>query len=134
MYARQCTAGEKNELSKTMTNIPQLDGNISITSDYSDSKIPVIVSSRESPVNCVNKVRPLSTIIEDYLKLSNVIHQQPVLNKIRKSDKVASALNLPTVMNLNSRSIYNKINEFHDVVTQYEVDLVFSPKPGKDMI
>ena len=119
MYTKQCTAEDENEPRKNLTNIPQLDGNTSITSEYPDSNIPVIISSRESPENYVNKVKSLSIIIEDYLKLSNVVQQQPVLKRIRKSEKAASAINLPIVMNLNSRSIYNKIDEFHDVVTQY---------------
>ena len=35
------------------------------------------------------------------------------------------ALNLPTVMNVNPRSIYNKAKEFHKFVTEEEIDCVF---------
>ena len=34
------------------------------------------------------------------------------------------ALDLPVVLNVNPRSVYNKISEFHTLVTQHEVDLV----------
>ena len=34
------------------------------------------------------------------------------------------AVELPTVMNLNPRSIYNKCEEFPILLEQYEVDLV----------
>ena len=47
-----------------------------------------------------------------------------VLRQIKKSDKALAAVNLPTVVNLNPRSVYNKISEFHDMVEQYDVDLV----------
>ena len=32
---------------------------------------------------------------------------------------------MPTVINLNPRSVYNKVNEFHSLVSELEVDLVF---------
>ena len=35
------------------------------------------------------------------------------------------ALNLPTVMNVNPRSIYNKVEEFHKFVVEEEIDCVF---------
>ena len=39
--------------------------------------------------------------------------------------KLVQALNLPTVMNVNPRSIYNKKNEFHTFVEEEEIDCVF---------
>ena len=42
-----------------------------------------------------------------------------------KSNKLLQALNLPTVMNVNPRSIYNKANDFHKFVEEHEVDCVF---------
>ena len=35
---------------------------------------------------------------------------------IKRSNKLIQALNLPNVMNVNPRSIYNKIQEFHTFV------------------
>ena len=31
---------------------------------------------------------------------------------------------MPTVVNINSRSVYNKVDEFHSLVTELEVDLI----------
>ena len=44
---------------------------------------------------------------------------------IKRNDKVAQALNLPTLCNLNPRSVYNKADEFHTFVEQEEVDVLF---------
>ena len=46
------------------------------------------------------------------------------LTVIKRSNKVFEALNLPKVLNLNPRSIYNKIDEFATFVTEEDVDLV----------
>ena len=40
------------------------------------------------------------------------------LTVIKRSNKVCEALNLPKVLNLNPRSIYNKIDEFATFVTE----------------
>ena len=44
---------------------------------------------------------------------------------IKKSNKPIQALNLPVIANVNPRSVYNKMNEFHTFVEQEEVDVVF---------
>ena len=44
---------------------------------------------------------------------------------IKRSDKPIHALNLPVIANINPRSIYNKIKEFHTFVEQEEIDVVF---------
>ena len=44
---------------------------------------------------------------------------------IQRSNKVLQALELPIMVNLNPRSVYNKIDEFHTFVTEHEVDVVF---------
>ena len=46
------------------------------------------------------------------------------LTVIKRWNKVFEALNLPNVLNLNPRSIYNKIDEFATFVTEEDVDLV----------
>ena len=47
------------------------------------------------------------------------------LKVIKKSNKPIQALNLPVIANVNPRSVYNKINEFHTFVEQEEVDVIF---------
>ena len=44
---------------------------------------------------------------------------------IKRSNKSFHALNLPVIANINPRSVYNKIQEFHTFVELEEVDLVF---------
>ena len=46
------------------------------------------------------------------------------LRTIKRSNKCIQALNLPTVINLNPRSVYNKRDEFHDLVTELNGDLI----------
>ena len=47
------------------------------------------------------------------------------LTIIKRSNKLIQALNLPNVMNVNPRSIYNKIQEFHTFVKEESIDCVF---------
>ena len=51
------------------------------------------------------------------LKMKNLV-------RIQKHDKVFQAFELPAVLNLNPRSIYNKKNEFVTFVKEEEIDLV----------
>ena len=44
---------------------------------------------------------------------------------IKRNNKVTQALNLPSICNLNPRSIYNKRKEFETLVEQEELDLIF---------
>ena len=41
------------------------------------------------------------------------------------------ALELPTVLNLNPRSVYNKVNEFQSLVTELDAGLVFMSESWK---
>ena len=47
------------------------------------------------------------------------------MKTIKRSNKVLEALALPTLCNLNPRSLYNKINEFQEFVVSEDVDVVF---------
>ena len=44
---------------------------------------------------------------------------------VKRSNKPIQALNLPVVANINPRSVYNKVDEFHTFVEQENIDLVF---------
>ena len=46
------------------------------------------------------------------------------LKTIHRSNKLVQALDLPVVMNVNPRSIYKKLNDFHEIVKEELVDLV----------
>ena len=47
------------------------------------------------------------------------------MKTIKRSNKNLQALDLPSVINLNPRSIYNKKNEFHTLVNELSVSLIF---------
>ena len=47
------------------------------------------------------------------------------LTIIRRSNKPIQALNLPVIANVNPRSVYNKVKEFHTFVEQEYLDVVF---------
>ena len=44
---------------------------------------------------------------------------------MKKSNNLYQALNLPTLCNMNPRSVYNKLNEFHTFVEEEQVDCIF---------
>ena len=44
---------------------------------------------------------------------------------IKRSNKPIQALNLPVIANINPRSIYNKVNEFHTFVEQEKINVIF---------
>ena len=45
--------------------------------------------------------------------------------KMKKSSKVYQALSLPTLCNMNPRSVYNKLDEFHTFVKEEQLDCIF---------
>ena len=45
--------------------------------------------------------------------------------KIKENNKLYQALNLPILCNMNPRSVYNKVDEFHEFVNEEEIDLLF---------
>ena len=47
------------------------------------------------------------------------------LKTIKRSNKLIETLNLPIVMNVNPRSIYNKCEEFHKFVKEETVEVIF---------
>ena len=50
------------------------------------------------------------------------------MKTIKRSNKELEALALPTLANLNPRSLYNKINKFQEFVQSEDVDIVFLSK------
>ena len=96
----------------SLSDIQQLDGNESLnctlkqgfpTNDV--NRIPVIVSNREPYISAIE-------------------NRKPVRHTIRRNNIVLQSLELPVVMNINPRSIYNKCEEFSVLVEQYEADLI----------
>ena len=66
------------------------------------------------------EISPNDGIKTDMKKTRNMKN----LKTIKRNNKVFQALNLPTICNLNPRSVYNKCDEFHTFVKEEEVDLL----------
>ena len=43
----------------------------------------------------------------------------------KKTNRFYQALNLPVLCNMNPRSVYNKVDEFHDFIKEEAVDVLF---------
>ena len=50
---------------------------------------------------------------------------RPVRKTLKRNNNLIKALELPKVMNINPRSIYNKAEEFCLLLDMYESDLIF---------
>ena len=64
--------------------------------------------------------------IDDELNETNKTNKnvRNVKNK-KQSNRFEQALNLPNICNINPRSIYNKKEEFHTLVKEEDLDLIF---------
>ena len=76
--------------------------------DERNQPIPVIINKRKT-----------------MYKKPSKSHRKPNVKTIKRSNKLMQALNLPTVMNVNPRSVYNKAKEFHKFVEEEDIDCVF---------
>ena len=96
-----------------LTNIPQFDGNIT-----SSSSINTSISSKNTgfPIPVLITTRGFNTKYEQRVPVRKVIKRNPVIQQAQA---------LPTIMNINPRSIYNKVNEFLTLVEQYQANLIF---------
>ena len=88
--------------------IVQIDGNDSLLSSVSDE--------------CQNSI-PIH--ISQY-RHQKVLHQRrkPVLKSVKRRNLILDSIQLPVVMNINPRSIYNKTEDFKLLLDQYDADVV----------
>jgi hypothetical protein len=73
-------------------------------------------------------IKPIPVIINQRktkFKANDKVQNKTNLKTIKRSNKLMQALNLPTVMNVNPRSVYNKAAEFHDFVEEELIDCIF---------
>ena len=93
-----------------LSDIIQVDGNNSISESVhvsqSGCSIPVIISERGN-------------------RVSDNIERTPVRKVLKRNNLFLNSIHLPSVMNINPRSVYNKVDEFLTLVDQYESDLIF---------
>ena len=50
--------------------------------------------------------------------------RQPVRKTIKRNNVILQSMELPVIMNINPRSIYNKTEEFSVLLDQYSADLI----------
>ena len=88
-----------------ISNICQFDGNISVKSVIDGETIPVHISERQN-----------ASTAEERLP--------PVRKTLLRHSLISQSMALPTIMNLNPRSIYNKTEDFKLLIEQYNVDCI----------
>ena len=99
--------------SSNISNLCQLDGNISLDSENNFEsnvengfKIPVITSQHRTSAKSRSEARI------------------PVRKTIKRNNIILQAIELPVVINLNPRSIYNKTEDLKILLEQYEGDVM----------
>ena len=92
----------------SLSDICQLDGNSSIESNQPSQQfsIPVYISERNS-----STINPIQ-------------NRAPVRRTIKRNNLILQSVSLPTVMNINPRSIYNKSDELPLLLDQYNADII----------
>ena len=89
--------------------IPQFDGNLTLDSvcesETENNPIPVIISTCRPHKPCVSPRKTANITVRC------------------QSKKVFTASQLPVIVNLNPRSVYNKKKEFKDMMKQLDVDI-----------
>jgi len=54
---------------------------------------------------------------------NKILHKN--IKTIKRSNKLIEALVLPRIININPRSVYNKVIEFHNFVKEESIDCIF---------
>ena len=115
---------ESNLSFSQMSDIYQCDGNVSVNSSLSDisqepETIPVIVSCRpDNPSFCSR----------------STVEQKRNLIRIKRSNKVLEAGNLPIILNLNPQSLFNKSEEFKPWSNKLKLLFALFRNPGTDLM
>ena len=92
----------------SQNNIQQLDGNITLESDISESQ------GHNIPTHLGN--RP---------EKSQVTRLPPIRKRIRRDNRAIQALTLPIVLNYNMRSLFSKIQNFSEDMLERQGDIAF---------
>ena len=96
---------ENDLLPLDISNICQLDGNISFDTVTVGESIPVHISERQYICNPEERL-------------------PPVRKTLHRHGLISQSMALPLIMNLNPRSIYNKTDDFKLLIDQYDVDCI----------
>ena len=101
------------------------DDDISVIGQFDGCDISIISSDTDEQVQ-TSPPKPIPVLISS----RRDAQPKPVISKrklrtVKRSNKSIDALELPSVINLNPRSVYNKVDEFHALVTELSADLIF---------
>ena len=96
-------------------NLLLLDGNMSLQD--------VNIEQAEAELN---SGQPIPVYISEFRNEHPIIHPKraPIRKTIKRNNLILQSINLPVIMNLNPRSIYNKTDEFYQLLDRYEADLI----------
>ena len=93
--------------------------NLSISSDLSPS------CELFTPFLVEQKSNPIPVLLTNRAPQPPPMKRKPCNVTIKRSNKLLIAVQLPVVVNLNPRSIYNKVNEFKTMMEQLDVGVCF---------
>ena len=103
--------------------IPQFDGNISLVSTDSNNCESESVHINISKYHECNDPQPIPVLITERPPKPSLLPRTSAVRVIKyNSKKVVTATQLPIIVNLNPRSVYNKKEEFKTMIEQLEVD------------
>ena len=102
-----------------MSDIVQIDGNVSLDTSISSETSSMSISSP-------GEIFSIPVLITNRGPKPPPENRKPLDNiTVKRSNKLLAAVQLPVVVNLNPRSIYNKTDEFKMLMEQLEVGVCF---------
>ena len=126
-----------NNLNCSDFEIPQYDGNLTLESNFTsfENCPPMKVSSA---LSMKGQDIPIELSFQENTHIPVIITQQRLpkqnyqlgpnkknLTTIKRNNKMLEAANLPTIVTLNPRSLYNKQSNFCTMIEQTEADVCF---------
>ena len=113
MAPLNCNLDESDCLS-TFSDIPQIDGNISVSSSDADTDVSLLHSSSSIPVHISSRTFVDST--EKRISFNKVI---------KRDNRHLESSNLPSFTVYNMRSLWSKIDNLADDIIERAVDISF---------
>ena len=106
-------------------NIPQFDGNVSLISSESESSYQEHVLTNRSQESANHIPVHISANRSEVFRSPELNDRgKPVRATLRRDNRIIQSINLPVVININPRSIYNKCEEFSLLIEQYGASVI----------
>ena len=74
---------------------------------------------------CANRFKIIDNNDVRFKQNDDRNEKRDVKATVKRTNKIKEALELPTIMNVNPRSIYNKAEEFHTFVEEHSIQCIF---------